>query len=387
MACGRPTFKLCFSCILVHSRQQQRGTRDTTMWANVAESITLELAGEVVIVFCMYFVLACSVISLASLASAEWEGHEDEREPRTAGAQCRGPQKHLAAASCGERVSVVEVMSAPKQERIARTETAVVKMEKLPKREGGRLRGSDEPTPSRTLSNGMRRSSSHGSLTSAPFESVRRRAAHESLQPLSQSSTRPKGMRHSSSRDSLEVLSYLSQSSTPSMRRSSSQESLQPLSQSLKVTRPKGMRHSSSHESLASTRPDHFQRHRSSSWAHMRRSSSHESLELLFEELLSQSPTSKRPEGMRHSSSHESSTSLQGDHFRRRHTSSQERLASACAEGLSRTSSCTSRASSCTSDESLTSSLGSLGSFMRRNNWSSTSLHSIEEDSALHVMG
>jgi hypothetical protein len=33
------------------------------MWANVAESITLELAGEVAIVFCMYFVLAFSECS------------------------------------------------------------------------------------------------------------------------------------------------------------------------------------------------------------------------------------------------------------------------------------------------------------------------------------
>jgi hypothetical protein len=302
-----------------------------TMWANVAESITLEeeleLAGEVAIVFCMSFVLVCSVISLAN---AEWEGHKDEREligrwnllRRDAFA---GPQKHLAATSCAERVRVVETMPAPKRERIAWTENAVEGKEKRkrdgpaqqPTREGARLRGSDKPTPSRTRSMGMRRSSSH-----------------ESLQ--------------------------LSQSSTP--------------------TRPMGKRRSSSHESL-----------KSSPFEDLRRSSSHESLQLR-QQLLSQKKElqSLTPTRLCDSSSHESLTSTEGDHFRRRHTSSHGSLASACAEGLSRTSSCTSRASSCTSDESLTSSLGSLGSLstlstMRRNNWSSTSLHSITEDSDLRL--
>ena len=122
----------------------------------------MEFAGEVAIAFCMSFVLVCFVISLAS---AEWEGHEDEplslhgREPRAAGAQSR-PQKHLAATSCGERVTVVETMPAPKHERITRTEKAVVRdLEGKEKDEGNakqktreerRLSGSYEPSPSTT---------------------------------------------------------------------------------------------------------------------------------------------------------------------------------------------------------------------------------------------
>ena len=252
------------------------------------------------IVFFMSFILVCSIISLAS---AEWEGHE-EREPRAAGAQSRGPQKHLVVTSCGKRVRGVETMPAPKHERIARTGKAVVRelegkekgegKEKQKIREGRRLSGSDEPTPSRTRSKGMRRSSSHESLTSAPFEGLRRSASHESLQLLRQ-----------------QLLSH--------------KKELQSLT-------PTRLHDNVSLESLAFT---------------------------------------------------------EGDHFRPRHTSSHESLASACAEGLSRTSSCTPRASSCTSDGSLTSSFGSVGSLstMRRNNWSSTSLHSIAENSDLNLMG
>jgi hypothetical protein len=302
----------------------------------------MELAGEMAIVFFMSFVLVCSVISLAS---AEWEGHEDEREPRASGAQSRGPQKHLAATSCGKRVRVVETIPAPKHERIARTGKAVVRelegmekdegKKKQKTREGRRLSGSDEPTPSRTRSKGMRRSSSHESLTSAPFEGLRRSSSHESLQ--------------------------LFQSSTP--------------------MRPKGMRRSSSHESLTSA-----------PFEGLRRSSSHESLQLLRQHLLSQEKKLQNltPTRLRDNVSHESlAFTEQGDHFRPRHTSSHESLASACAEGLSRTSSFTPRASSCTSDKSLTSSFDSVGSLstMRRNNWSSTSLHSIAENSDLNLMG
>ena len=292
------------------------------------------------IVFFMSFILVCSIISLAS---AEWEGHE-EREPRAAGAQSRGPQKHLAATSCGKRVRGVETMPAPKHERIARTGKAVVRelegkekdegKEKQKIREGRRLSGSDEPTPSRTRSKGMRRSSSHESLTSAPFEGLRRSTYHESL--------------------------HLSQGSTP--------------------MQPKGMRRSSSHESLTSA-----------PFEGLRRSSYHESLQLLRQQLLSQKKElqSLTPTRLHDNLSHESLAFTEGDHFRPRHTSSHESLASACAEGLSRTSSCTPRASSCTSDGSLTSSFGSVGSLstMRRNNWSSTSLHSIAENSDLNLMG
>jgi hypothetical protein len=169
----------------------------------------MELAGEVAIVFCMSFVLVCSVISLAS---AEWEGHEDERETRAAAAQSRGTQKHLAATSCRECVRVVETMPAPKHERITRTEKAVERKlegkekdegkEEQKTREGRRLSGSDEPSQSRTSSKGMLCSSSHECLTSAVFEGWRRSSSHESLQ-LSQSSTPtlPKGMLCSSSHE------------------------------------------------------------------------------------------------------------------------------------------------------------------------------------------
>jgi hypothetical protein len=262
-----------------------------------AESIPMELAGEVAIVFCMSFVLACSVISLAS---AEWEGHEDERGTRASAAQSRGTQKHLAAASCGEPIRVVETMPAPKHKRITRTGKAVVRelegkekdegKDKQKKREERRLSGSDEPSPSRTRSKGMRRSSSHESLTSALFEGLRRSSSHESLQ-LSQSSTPTgtKGMRRSSSHESLTSALF------EGLRRSSSHERLQ-LSQSSTPTGPKGMRRSSSHESLTSAL-----------FEGLRRSSSHESLQLR-QHLLSQKKKLQRltPTRLRDNSSHES---------------------------------------------------------------------------------
>ena len=362
------------------------------MWANVADSITLDFAGEVAIVFCMSFVLVCSVISLAS---AEWEGHEDEREPRAAGEQSSGPQKHLAATSCGERIRVVETMPAPKRERIARTENVVKGKEKRqrdgpaqpPTCKGTRLHGSDEHTPSRARSKGMRRSSSHESLTSSPFEGLRRSSSSDESLQLSQSSTptRPKGMRRSSSHESLTSAPF---------------EELQSLT-------PTRLRDSVSHESLTSTEGDHFRR---------RHTSSHESLASECAEVLSrtsscasrassckpdeslqisQSSTPTRPKGMRRSSSHESLTSapfrsssdesLQLSQSSKptrskgmRRSSSHESLTSSPFEGLRRSS----------SHESLASSFGSLGSLstMRRNNWSSTSLHSITEDSDLYTL-
>ena len=214
----------------------------------------MEFAGEVAIVFCMSFVLVCIVISLAG---AEWEGHEDEplslhgREPRAAGAQSR-PQKHLAATSCGERVTVVETMPAPKHERITRTEKAVVRdlegkgkdegNEKQKTREERRLSGSYEPSPSTTRSKGMRCSSSHESSTP----------------------TQPKGMR-CSTHESLTSVPF------EDLRRSSSHGSLQLRQQliaqkkKLQSLTPTRQRESLSRESLTSTEGDHFRRRHTAS--------------------------------------------------------------------------------------------------------------------------